>query len=33
MYTGVLLLHGFGEVLVNMLTGGLTDPYAVFCLR
>lgn len=28
-----LLLHGFGEVFPNLLSGRLTNPYAVFCMR
>jgi hypothetical protein len=28
-----LLAHGFGEVFPNLLTGSLTNPYAVFAMR
>jgi hypothetical protein len=28
-----LIAHGFDEVIPNLLTGGLTDPYAVFFMR
>jgi hypothetical protein len=28
-----LIAHGFAEVIPNLLTGGLTDPYAVFFMR
>ena len=28
-----LVAHGFDEVIPNLLTGGLTDPFAVFAMR